>query len=327
MAEQSPQRSRVSDINELNAWRDRLIGEQKRRSELGIKELRICTGAGCIASGSLQTRDEIVRQLHDRGLADRWEVICTGCMGPCFGGPVVMVGDVVYERVRAEDAATVVAEHLGQGKVVERLTHRRPDGRHVARLEEIDFFKRQVKIALRNCGVIDPGQIEDYIARDGYQALAQVLAKKDPDAVVETFRESGLRGRGGAGFPTWRKWAFARQQEATTKFVVCNADEGDPGAFMDRSVLEGDPHSVIEGMAIAAATIGAQKGFIYVRAEYPLAVQRLQVALAQAREVGLLGQNILGLGFDFDIEIRMGSGAFVCGEETALMTSIEGNRG
>lgn len=327
MAEESPKRNRVSNISDLTVWRDQLVAEQKRQSDLGIRELRICTGAGCIASGSLHTREEIVRQLQDRDLANRWKVISTGCMGPCFGGPVVMIGDVVYERVRPEDAATIVVEHLGQGKIVDRLTHRRPDGRHVAHLKDIDFFKRQVKIALRNCGVIDPGCIEDYIARDGYQALAEVLEKRDPDAVIETLRESGLRGRGGAGFPTWRKWAFARQQEAPTKFVVCNADEGDPGAFMDRSILEGDPHSVIEGMAIAAATIGAQKGFIYVRAEYPLAVQRVQVALSQAREVGLLGENILGLGFDFDIEIRMGSGAFVCGEETALMTSIEGNRG
>jgi len=311
MTEQFTKRSLVSSIDELNAWRDRLLAERKREAELGVNELRICTGAGCIASGSLRTREEIEGQLRDRGLADRWRVVGTGCMGPCFGGPVIMVGDVVYERVRPEDAAAIVVEHLGQGRVVERLTHRRPDGRHVARLEEIDFFKRQVKIVLRNCGVIDPMRIEHYIERDGYQALAQVLSRKDPDSVIDALRESGLRGRGGAGFPTWRKWTFARQQTDAIKFVVCNADEGDPGAFMDRSVLEGDPHSVIEGMAIAAATIGAQKGFIYVRAEYPLAVERLRIALDQAREVGLLGQNILNLGFDFDIEIRMGSGAFV----------------
>jgi len=327
MAEQSTTRHRISNASELIAWRERLLANRKRESDLGINELRICTGAGCIASGALRTREEIERQLQDRGLGGRWKIVGTGCMGPCFGGPVVMIGNIVYERVQPEDAASLVIEHLSQNRVVERLTHRRPDGRHVARMEEIDFFKRQVKIVLRNCGVIDPTRIEDYIERDGYQALARVLSEKNPDSVIECLRESGLRGRGGAGFPTWRKWSFARQQHNEVKFVVCNADEGDPGAFMDRSVLEGDPHSVIEGMAIAAATIGARKGFIYVRAEYPLAVQRLQIALAQAREVGLLGKNILDSGFDFDIEIRMGSGAFVCGEETALMTSIEGNRG
>lgn len=327
MATTTCTRERIESVEQLEALRGHLRRERERRHEQGVGEVRVCTGAGCIASGSLETLSALQRHLEDRGLKDRWEIIGTGCIGPCYGGPVVIVGDVLYERVRAGDAYAVVTEHLAHGRIVDRLTHRRPDGRHVARIGDLDFFKRQVKIVLRNCGHIDPTRIEDYIERDGYRALAEVLLRKDPDWVIETLKESGLRGRGGAGFPTWRKWAFARQQPSEVKYVVCNADEGDPGAFMDRSVLEGDPHSVIEGMAIAAATIGAQRGFVYVRAEYPLAVARLRIALEQAREVGLLGKNILGLGFDFDVEIRMGSGAFVCGEETALLTSIEGNRG
>ena len=254
--------------------------------------------------------------------------ICeVGCLGPCSGGPVVVVGDVFYEHLRWQDCAEIVREHLGKGVVVDRLTHRRPDGRHVSRLNEIDFFRRQTKIVLGRCGRIDPQQIDDYIGEDGYQALAKVLSDRSPESVLNELRVSGLRGRGGAGFPTWRKWDFTRKAAGDAKYVVCNADEGDPGAFMDRSILEGDPHAVIEGMAIAALTIGACRGFIYVRAEYPLAVERLKVALSQARERGLLGSNILGTGFQFDVELRMGSGAFVCGEETALLTSIEGNRG
>lgn len=327
MEQHQTQRNRIASPEELNSWRQNLQAARRTWVERGGREVRICTGAGCIASGSLETRKALEEILHETGLTERWQVIGTGCMGPCFGGPVLMVGDILYEHVRPEDAGQLVRDHLLQGKVVERLTHHRPDGRPVPRIQEIDFFKRQVKIVLRNCGEIDPTRIEDYIERDGYQALAEVLSRRDPKWVIDTLRESGLRGRGGAGFPTWRKWDAARLQSDPIKYVVCNADEGDPGAFMDRSVLEGDPHSVIEGMAICAATIGATRGFIYVRAEYPLAVQRLQMALRQAREVGLLGKNILGLGFDFDIEIRMGSGAFVCGEETALLTSIEGNRG
>ncbi len=226
-----------------------------------------------------------------------------------------------------QDCASIVRDHLGKGNPVERLTHRRPDGRHVSQVSDIDFFRRQTKIVLSNCGRIDPQKIEDYIAENGYQALADVLGRRDPEAVLAELRASGLRGRGGAGFPTWRKWDFTRKAAGEEKFVVCNADEGDPGAFMDRSILEGDPHAIIEGMAIAAFTIGASRGFVYVRAEYPLAVERLEVALGQARQRGLLGKNIFSSGFDFDLEIRMGSGAFVCGEETALLTSIEGNRG
>ncbi|MGB9687505.1 FAD-dependent oxidoreductase [Thermogutta sp.] len=320
-------RPRITSVEQLSQWRDKLRTQRTSWQQNGGREVRICTGAGCIASGSLRTKEALEQNLVEMGIREQWRIIGTGCMGPCFGGPVLMVEDIVYEHVCPEDTAQLAREHFLQGKIVERLTHRRPDGRHVARIEEIDFFKRQVKIVLRNCGEIDPTRIEDYIERDGYQALAKVLQERDPDGVIETLRQSGLRGRGGAGFPTWRKWDAARRQTDPIKFVVCNADEGDPGAFMDRSLLEGDPHSVIEGMAIAAATIGASRGFVYVRAEYPLAVERLHIAIAQARETGLLGENILGLGFDFDIEIRMGSGAFVCGEETALLTSIEGNRG
>ena len=217
--------------------------------------------------------------------------------------------------------------HLAKGQIVERLAHRRPDGRIVSRMEDMEFFRRQTKIVLGRCGRVDPQNIDDTLVEDGYRALAGVLRANDPEAVLREMKVSGLRGRGGAGFPTWRKWSFARNAPGSQKFVVCNADEGDPGAFMDRSIIEGDPHAVIEGMAIAAFTIGAAQGYVYIRAEYPLAVGRLKVALAQARQRGLLGKNILGAGFDFELEIRMGAGAFVCGEETALLTSIEGNRG
>ncbi len=267
------------------------------------------------------------QEIADQQMGEKVSVVGTGCLGPCSGGPALMIGNVFYERIGPEDAKEIVSEHLARGRVVERLTHKRPDGRAVANAADMNFFKRQNRILLRHCGTIDPERIEDYIGHDGYQALAKVLAIANTGEVIETLHTSGLRGRGGAGFPTWRKWKFTREAPGDKKFVVCNADEGDPGAFMDRSVLEGDPHSVIEGMAIAGRTVGAQRGYIYVRAEYPLAVQRLKIALAQARERGLLGVNILGTGFDFDVEIRMGSGAFVCGEETALLTSIEGNRG
>ncbi len=274
-----------------------------------------------------RVQETLVEQLAAQGLTNKAEICEVGCLGPCSGGPVVVIGDVFYEHLRSQDCAEIVREHLGKGVVVDRLTHRRPDGRHVPRLNEIDFFRRQTKVVLDKCGRIDPQKIDDYIGDDGYRALAKVLTDRSSDNVLSELRKSGLRGRGGAGFPTWRKWDFTRKATDDVKYVVCNADEGDPGAFMDRSILEGDPHAVLEGMAIAAFTIGSRQGFIYVRAEYPLAVARLKVAIGQARERGLLGANILGSGFAFDIEIRMGSGAFVCGEETALLTSIEGNRG
>jgi NADH-quinone oxidoreductase subunit F len=317
----------LANVEQLCTLRDSLRAEQERLAAAGHKQVRICMGAGCIASGAQNVRDAMEAELERCGWSDRVSVVGTGCLGPCSAGPTLMIGDVFYENLKPQDGAAIVTEHLVRGQVVERLTHRRPDGRNVAHAGEMDFFKRQAKIVLRNCGVIDPLQIDAYIARDGYQALAKVLVKNDPDGVIESLRVSGLRGRGGAGFPTWRKWKLTRQAAGDMKYAVCNADEGDPGAFMDRSVLEGDPHSVLEGMAIAAHTIGASMGYIYVRAEYPLAVERLKVAIAQAQACGILGKNIFGAGFDFDVEIRMGSGAFVCGEETALMTSIEGNRG
>ena len=319
---------KIASLEDLSALRESVRAEQAARRRDGHVEVRLCMGASCIASGAAQVKAALGRELEAQpALAARVALIETGCMGPCSGGPVMTVGPVFYQHVGPTDVGQIVAEHLLKGRVVERLTFKRPDGRHVHHAGEIDFFRRQKKIVLRNCGAINPMRIEDYIAADGYAALAETLRRADPQSVIETLRVSGLRGRGGAGFPTWKKWKFTREARGDAKFVVCNADEGDPGAFMDRSVLEGDPHSVIEGMAIAAATIGAAAGYIYVRAEYPLAVERLEIALRQARELGLLGRNILGVGFDFDLELRMGSGAFVCGEETALMTSIEGNRG
>jgi NADH-quinone oxidoreductase subunit F len=290
----------------------------------------LCTGGGCIASGALEVGEALRRQIERRGLAGECKVVETGCLGPCVVGPVAAVypDGVFYQNLRPEDAEEIVDEHLLKGRVVERLVHKAPaSGEAVPSLHEIGFFQKQVKIVLRNCGVIDPLKIEEYIARDGYAALAKALTEMTPDQVIEEVRKSGLRGRGGAGFPTGLKWSFTRKAKGDRKFILCNGDEGDPGAFMDRSVLEGDPHSVIEGMIIAAYAIGASQGYAYIRAEYPLAVERFGKALEAAREMGLLGRNIMGSGFDFDVEIRMGSGAFVCGEETALMTSIEGNRG
>lgn len=319
--------SMIANPQELTALRDALRAEHARLSADGHKCIRICLGASCIASGALKIKESLEKELAERQMENRVSIVGTGCLGPCSGGPALMIDEVFYENLKPQDAKDLVVEHLGRGRVVERLTHKRPDGRAMATTGDLDFFKRQKKIVLRNCGVVDPQRIEDYIARDGYQALAKTLTQNDADVVIETMRASGLRGRGGAGFPTWRKWKFTREAAGAQKYVVCNADEGDPGAFMDRSVLEGDPHSVIEGMTIAGHTVGAQRGYIYVRAEYPLAVERLKIALAQARQRGLLGKNILGSKFDFDLEIRMGSGAFVCGEETALLTSIEGNRG
>jgi NADH-quinone oxidoreductase subunit F len=290
----------------------------------------VCAGGGCVASGSLEVSVALRAAIDKNGLAGECKVIETGCLGPCAVGPVAVVypDGVFYQKLKPEDAAEIVEEHLLKGRVVERLVHKVPEtGEVVPAMNEISFFRGQEKIVLRNCGVIDPTRIEEYIARDGYQALAKVLSGMKPEEVIDIVKRSGLRGRGGAGFPTGLKWEFCRKSQGDTKYVLCNADEGDPGAFMDRSVLEGDPHSVIEAMAIAAYAIGSSQGYIYVRAEYPLAVERLGIALNQAREYGLLGQNIMGAGFDFDLEIRMGSGAFVCGEETALMRSIEGHRG
>lgn len=319
---------RLQSLEELTRLRD---DARKRRSEKSAHvqhQIFICAGGGCIASGALEVEKALRAEVQRQGVQAKTAIGLTGCMGPCALGPVVLVNETFYEKVSAADAEEIVREHLVNGKRVERLQHHsQHDGQAMDKAEELGFFRKQTKIVLRNCGKIDPLEVEDYIAADGYQALGKVLLSLNPAEVIETMKISGLRGRGGAGFPTWRKWEFTRGAEGETKYAVCNADEGDPGAFMDRSVLEGDPHSVIEGMAIAAYTIGAHEGYVYVRAEYPLAVERLTIALAQARELGLLGKNILNSNFDFDLEIRMGSGAFVCGEETALMTSIEGNRG
>ncbi len=293
-------------------------------------QVLVCTGGGCIASGALEVSAAFTKELEDLGLAKYNQVIETGCLGPCAVGPVVLVypDGVFYQNVKVDDVREIVSEHLLKGRIVNRLVSHAPGtDRTVAEMRDVEFFNRQIKIVLRNSGIIDPLKIEEYIAREGYQALAKVLTEMEPDDVVSEVLRSGLRGRGGAGFATGLKWKFARASDSEVKYIICNADEGDPGAFMDRSVLEGDPHSLIEGMAIGAYAIGAKQGFVYLRAEYPLAIERLQYAIEQARETGLLGKDIMGTGFDFDLEIRKGSGAFVCGEETALMRSIEGGRG
>ena len=290
----------------------------------------VCAGAGCVASGALEVSAALDAALKKQGLDKEISVVQTGCLGPCAIGPVAVVypDGVFYQGIKPADADEIVTEHLLKGRPVQRLNFKvAATAQIIPALQEIGFFQQQQKIVLRNCGSIDPTNINEYIARDGYQALAKVLTEMTPDQVVEEVKKSGLRGRGGAGFSTGMKWAFTRKAPGDKKYVLCNADEGDPGAFMDRSVLEGDPHSVIEAMIIAGYAVGSDEGYVYVRAEYPLAVERLEGAIKQARELGLLGKNIMGTGFNFDLEIRMGSGAFVCGEETALMRSIEGKRG
>jgi len=290
----------------------------------------VCGGTGCTSSGSARIITAFEKELASAGLDKEIKVIKTGCFGLCALGPIVVVypEGAFYSQVKAEDVPEIVEEHLLKGRIVKRLLYSETVQEDTVKsLGETDFYKKQMRVALKNCGVIDPENINEYIAYDGYMALGKVLTEMTPEEVIQCILDSGLRGRGGGGFPTGRKWAFAAAQPKGVKYVCCNADEGDPGAFMDRSVLEGDPHVVLEAMAIAGYAIGAQQGYIYVRAEYPIAVKRLQVAIGQARELGLLGKNILGTGFDFDIDIRLGAGAFVCGEETALMTSIEGHRG
>ncbi len=290
----------------------------------------VCGGTGCTSSGSQQIIEALNREIAANGLSDEVKVVRTGCFGLCALGPIMIVypEGCFYSRVKEEDIPEIVSEHLLKGRIVTRLLYDETvEQDDIKSLKETDFYKKQVRVALRNCGVINPESIEEYIANDGYQALAKCLTEYTPERVIQEVLDSGLRGRGGGGFPTGRKWALTAPNKAPQKYVVCNADEGDPGAFMDRSVLEGDPHCVIEAMTIAGYAIGATKGFVYVRAEYPIAVRRLQLAIDQAREMGLLGKDIFGSGFDFDLEIRLGAGAFVCGEETALMTSIEGNRG
>ena len=293
----------------------------------------ICGGTGCTSSGSQTIQQAFADNLKTYGLEEEVKIVQTGCFGLCALGPVVIVHPegTFYSRVEATDVEEIVSEHLLKGRVVERLVYNdtgsdEPVHGNVS-LNDTAFYKTQNRVVLRNCGVINPESIEEYIAMDGYAALGKVLTEMTPEQVIQIITDSGLRGRGGGGFPTGRKWALTAPNKAPQKYVVCNADEGDPGAFMDRSVLEGDPHCLIEAMTIAGYAIGATKGFVYVRAEYPIAVYRLQTAINAAREAGLLGENIFDSGFDFDLEIRLGAGAFVCGEETALMTSIEGNRG
>lgn len=290
----------------------------------------VCGGTGCTSSGSVKIIESLQEEIKKNGLSTEVAVVQTGCHGLCALGPIVIIYPeaTFYALVEEKDIPEIVTEHLLKGRIVTRLLYKEmvtEDG--IKSLNETDFYKKQHRIALRNCGVINPENIDEYIGTNGYEALGKVLTEYTPDQVVQTILDSGLRGRGGGGFPTGLKWKLAKANEADQKYVCCNADEGDPGAFMDRSVLEGDPHVLLEAMAIAGYAIGATQGFVYVRAEYPIAVERLEIAIKQAREYGLLGKNIFGSDFDFDVDIRLGAGAFVCGEETALMTSIEGNRG
>ena len=290
----------------------------------------VCGGTGCTSSGSQRIRDRLEKEIAANGLSEEVGVVKTGCFGLCALGPIMIVypEGTFYSMVQEDDIPEIVSEHLFEGRVVTRLLYDETTKTDkIIPLNETNFYKKQHRVALRNCGVINPENIEEYIGTGGYEALGIVLTEKTPEDVIQILLDSGLRGRGGAGFPTGLKWKFAAANEADQKYVCCNADEGDPGAFMDRSILEGDPHAVLEAMAIAGYAIGASQGYIYVRAEYPIAVKRLEIAINQAREYGLLGKNIFDSGFDFDIELRLGAGAFVCGEETALMTSIEGNRG
>ena len=293
----------------------------------------ICGGTGCTSSGSVKIREALTAEVAAKGLADEVKVIGTGCFGLCALGPIMIVypEGTFYSNVTVDDVPEIVEEHFLKGRPVERLVYhevKSEDTHHATSLSETTFYKKQKRVALRNCGVINPENIDEYIAMDGYAALGKVLTEMTPDEVIQTILDSGLRGRGGGGFPTGLKWKFASGNRGNVvKYIGCNADEGDPGAFMDRSILEGDPHAVLEAMAIAGYAIGAETGYIYVRAEYPIAIDRLEIAIKQAREYGLLGKNIFGTGFNFDIELRFGAGAFVCGEETALMTSIEGKRG
>ena len=311
---------------------------QEKRKELELrvntkadtreKHILVCRGTGCTSSKSPKIIEEFRKILKEKNI-ENVRVIQTGCFGLCAKGPVVIIRpeETFYAHVKPEDCEEIINTHICEGKRVERLLCKDIDGATINKLDDLNFYKKQKRIALKNCGIIDPENIDEYIAFDGYKAIEKVLTELSPDEVIDIISKSGLRGRGGAGFPTGKKWSFAKAEKNEQKYIVCNADEGDPGAFMDRSILEGDPHCVLEAMAIAGYAIGANQGYIYVRAEYPIAVQRLKVAINQAREYGLLGDNILGTGFKFDIDIRLGAGAFVCGEETALLESIEGKRG
>jgi NADH-quinone oxidoreductase subunit F/NAD(P)H dehydrogenase (quinone)/NADP-reducing hydrogenase subunit HndC len=297
----------------------------------GVTRLMVCGGTGCHATGSIAVIDGLRDRIRDRGLQDTLQVVETGCNGFCAAGPILVVhpGDIFYQKLKADDLDEIIDQHLlGGGKPVEKHLYKDPTTKKkIPSQDDIPFFSHQMPRALRNKGLIDPESIDDYIAREGYLAAAKALFEMTPDDIVEEMKRSGLRGRGGAGFPAGMKWAFAKASPGDVKFVLCNADEGDPGAFMDRSILEADPHAVLEGMVIAAKAINAHQGYIYARTEYPLAIKRLEIAIEQAKERGLIGDDILGSGFDFSVEIYQGAGAFVCGEETALMRSIEGKRG
>ena len=294
-------------------------------------QVLVCTGTGCSSSDSSAIINKFEECINNAGLAQEIKVVRTGCFGLCENGPICIVypEGAFYSHIKVDDVPRIVSEHLVKGRIVQDLLYKKSvdEEQNILSLNNIEFYKKQMRIALRNCGVINPEDINEYIAFDGYRALAKVLTEMTRDDVIDVITRSGLRGRGGAGFPTGLKWKFAKQPESDVKYVCCNADEGDPGAFMDRSVLEGDPHAVLEAMTIAGYAIGSQQGYIYVRAEYPIAVKRLRIAIDQAREMGLLGKNIFDTGFNFDIDLRLGSGAFVCGEETALLASIEGGRG
>ena len=315
----------------------RKIREEKRK-ELDLrvnlkantveKHILVCHGTGCTSSKSPKIIENFRKIIEEKHI-ENVKVIQTGCFGLCAKGPIVIIRpeDVFYAMVKPEDCEEIIDTHIVKGELVERLLCKDIDEKTVKRLDELNFYKKQKRIALKNCGVIDPENIDEYIAFDGYKALEKVLFEMTPEEVIEEVTNSGLRGRGGAGFPTGKKWSFTRMARGTQKYVVCNADEGDPGAFMDRSILEGDPHCVLEAMMIAGYAIGANKGYIYVRAEYPIAVHRFQTAIDQAREYGILGKNVFGTDFEFDLEVRLGAGAFVCGEETALLESIEGKSG
>ena len=320
-------------IAEINQVRDRVFKKVELRTkkiDTNFNHVLVCGGTGCLASSAAKIEESFNRQIKEHNLEDTTEVIKTGCFGLCEAGPIVIVypEGSFYSHIRIEDVDQIVAEHLLKNNVVKELLYQdavTDDG--IKPIQEIDFYKTQERLALRLCGLVDPENIEEYFAFDGYQALNKVLTEMTPEEVITAIKDSGLRGRGGGGFSSGLKWQFTANSVSDQKYVVCNADEGDPGAFMDRSILEGDPHAIIEAMAIAGYAVGANQGYVYIRAEYPIAVGRLQIALDQAREKGLLGKNVLGTGFEFDMEIRLGAGAFVCGEETALLNSIEGFRG
>ena len=319
----------VEELNKIRAEkRIELDLRKNTNADTREKHILVCQGTGCTSSKSPQILENFKKIIEEKGIKNV-RVIKTGCFGLCAKGPIVIIRpeDTFYAQVTPEDCKEIIQSHIIEGKVVDRLLCKDIDGTKVNKLDDLTFYKKQKRIALKNCGVINPEDIDEYIAFDGYRALARVLIEMTQDEVIETIDKSGLRGRGGAGFPTGKKWRATKDAKGDTKYVVCNADEGDPGAFMDRSILEGDPHAVLEAMEIAGYAVGAEKGYIYVRAEYPIAVHRLQIAIDQAREYGILGKNIFGTDFSFDIEIRLGAGAFVCGEETALLESIEGRRG